>query len=176
MCVPAIIPSKVRYALLALAMGLCACGKPATPPVPRAGAPTPAGEVPVAEAFAEGGNLLVPAKTVIEAIDAGMEILLVDARPPLDFAFSHIPGAINVPYYEPEKHLDRLPRDTWIVTYCECPHAEAEQLADHLLDQGFTKVRVINEGLQGWTDLGGPIEETGSVDPPATTPASTRRH
>ncbi len=99
----------------------------------------------------------MPARTVLQAVQGGVPIVFLDARPPLDFQFSHIPDAINVPYYEPEKHLSSLPDGRWLVTYCECPHAEAQQLADFLLDRGYRSVRVIWEGLQGWQDLGGPV-------------------
>lgn len=137
-----------------------------TPPV----APTqePAAQT-AAEAFVEGGPHYVAAKALAEGLDSGtVPILVVDSRAPEAYAFGHIPGSINVPYYEPEKHLDELPKDKWIVTYCECPHAEADQLAAALEAEGYTMVRVIDEGLQGWTALG---RETVSTTPvPAAAP------
>lgn len=160
------------------ALALAGCASVASPPtaeVPAAGetavaAPTaadvassapadaslPAAQT-AAEAFVPGGPRFVAAKAVAEAQAAGTEILFVDARPTTDYEFGHIPGAVNVPYFEPEKHMDALPRDKWLVAYCECPHAEAEQVADALEKNGFTMVRVIDEGLQGWKDLGGEV-------------------
>ncbi len=144
-------------ALLLLVGALVGCRTSGNrPPLPSSLAPTPEPDMPVAVAFAEEGSLFVPARTVYQAVQGGIPIVFLDARPPLDFNFSRIPNAINVPYYEPEKHLDRIPRDRWLVAYCECPHAEAQQLADFLIEHGFRQVRVIWEGLQGWQDLGGP--------------------
>lgn len=104
--------------------------------------------------FQEGGDVMVPVSQVVAAVDAGADIVFVDARPPLDYESGHVAGAISVPYFEAEKHLDRVPRDRWAVVYCECPHAEAQQVADALLAAGYTKVKVIDEGLGGWRDLG----------------------
>lgn len=49
--------------------------------------------------------------------------VIVDARPPMKYFEGHIPGAINVPFTEMDKYLDKLPQDknTLIVTYCEGP-------------------------------------------------------
>ncbi len=47
--------------------------------------------------------------------------LIVDARPAPKYLEEHIPGAINIPFIEMDKHLDKLPADknALIVTYCE---------------------------------------------------------
>lgn len=47
--------------------------------------------------------------------------LIVDARPAPKYFEGHIPGAINIPFAEMDKHLDKLPQDknALIVTYCE---------------------------------------------------------
>jgi rhodanese-related sulfurtransferase len=106
--------------------------------------------------FAEGK--FASAADIKAADDAGEDIVFVDSRVALDYESGHIPGAAHVPYFEAADHIDSLPKDRWIVTYCECPHAEAEQVADVLLDNGFTMVRVMDEGLQGWREIGGAVE------------------
>lgn len=108
----------------------------------------------------EGGNKFIAVADLVAALDAGMDIVIVDARPQLDYDFGHIPSAVNVPYFDVESHMDQLPKDQWIVTYCECPHAEAEQAADVLLANGFTHVKVIDEGLLGWRELGGDLTDS----------------
>ena len=125
---------------------------------------TEVAEAPAAnpELFAEGK--FASAADIKAADDAGEDIVFVDSRVALDYEAGHIPGAAHVPYFEAADHLDQLPKDKWIVTYCECPHAEAEQVADVLLDNGYTMVRVMDEGLQGWRDIGGAIE--GGTPPP----------
>lgn len=112
--------------------------------------------------FEEGGNIEVPAAMVAEAVDAGSDLVFLDARDPLNFEAGHIPGAVNVPFFEAEKHLDKVPKDKWLITYCACPTAEAKQLADTLLENGYTKVKVLQEGLDGWTGLGRGLDKGAS--------------
>lgn len=112
------------------------------------------------EALSPESDLLAPAAAVMEAYRGGVEMVFVDARTPNDFEYGHIPGAINVPYFDPLPHLADLPRDRIIISYCECPHAEAVQTAEALLDNGFTRVKVIDEGLAGWLEQGGELEVT----------------
>jgi rhodanese-related sulfurtransferase len=137
------------------------------PPSVRSGDDTAAAEVAEAptadpDLFAEGK--FAAAADIKAADDAGEDIVFVDSRVALDYEAGHIPGAVHVPYFEAADHLDELPQDRWIVTYCECPHAEAEQVADVLLDNGYTMVRVMDEGLQGWRDADGAVE--GGTPPP----------
>ena len=110
-----------------------------------------------ARALQPDANLLASARHVMAAYRAGVEIVFVDARPELDYNSGHIPGAVNVPYFDVEAHLTDLPKDKLIVAYCECPHAEAVQVADKLLASGFAHVKVIDEGLAGWRDQGGEL-------------------
>jgi cytochrome c oxidase cbb3-type subunit 3/ubiquinol-cytochrome c reductase cytochrome c subunit len=75
---------------------------------------------------------------------------LLDARAPSDYSTEHIAGAVSVPFYDPEPYVNALPRDAWLVCYCACPHAESGTLAKKLVDKGFTKVTVLDEGLGVW--------------------------
>jgi len=129
-------------------------GPPSDSPITSGTTSEVAAPKTVEEVFVEGADRLAPAATVAQAVDSGIDVLFLDARATLDFEAGHIPGAVNVPYFETEKHLDKLPKDRWIVAYCECPTAEANQVADTLEKNGYTMVRVIEEGLQGWRDLG----------------------
>ena len=73
--------------------------------------------------------------------------------------FTSLATAVNVPYFEVDKHLSKLPKDKWIVTYCACPHAEAEEAARQLTKNGYTKVKVMDEGYFGWVDKKYPVEK-----------------
>lgn len=123
-----------------------------------------AADAPAGDPFQEGTDLMVPAAAIAKAIDGGLEVVFVDARPPLDYESGHIAGAVNVPYFEAEKHLALVPKDKWAIVYCECPRAEAQQTADKLLQNGYTKVKIIDEGLAGWRDLGKEIV-AGTAEP-----------
>ena len=170
----------IRITLIALMAALsvavlAACGGGATASQPQAAA-QPAAKSPTAQApaaaqpaakdavdfaaVAKGNDkLFVSVDDVKKAVDAKQDFILVDARPPSDFAVEHIVGAVNVPYFEVDKHLSKLPKDKWIVTYCACPHAEAEEAARQLTKNGYTKVKVMDEGYFGWVDKKYPIEK-----------------
>jgi cytochrome c oxidase cbb3-type subunit 3/ubiquinol-cytochrome c reductase cytochrome c subunit len=104
------------------------------------------------------GLLAFPQTTHAEVIKAQLDrkarMALLDARAPSDYVNSHIAGAVSVPFYEPEPYFDQLPKDTWLVCYCACPHAESGTLAKKLVDHGFTKVTVLDEGLGLWSSRG----------------------
>lgn len=140
-------------ALLALALAACGGGTTTTASAPQAA------NADFSNAGKGADKLFVPVDEIKKAYDAKQDFVLVDARPPTDFAAGHIKGAVNAPYFEVEKYLNQLPKDKWIVTYCACPHAEAEQAARTLMKNGYTKVKVIDEGYFGWVDKGWPVEK-----------------
>jgi len=87
-------------------------------------------------------------------LDRGASMILIDARPPSDYARMHIAGAISVPFYQTADYAKQLPRDRYILTYCACPHAESGQVRDALRKLGYPRVAVIDEGLLVWRDRG----------------------
>jgi cytochrome c oxidase cbb3-type subunit III len=95
-----------------------------------------------------------PKRTSMEVVkpelERGARMALLDARAPSDYIASHIPGAVSVPFYDVDRYQADLPRNTWLVCYCSCPHAESGMLAAALVSKGFTKVTVLDEGLRGW--------------------------
>jgi len=88
--------------------------------------------------------------TVKGQLDAGARFALLDARAPSDYATEHIAGAVSVPFYDPAPYIQKLPKNAWLVCYCACPHAESGELARRLMEAGFTKVTVLDEGLGVW--------------------------
>lgn len=100
----------------------------------------------------------VPAEAVKAALEKGAKMVLLDARPTSDWLNSHIPGALPVPYYDPDRMNEKLPRDgTWIVTYCGCPHAASGRVMDALRARGFPRTAVIDEGIFEWVRRGYPV-------------------
>ena len=57
---------------------------------------------------------------VKKMMDKGEPILLIDTRNPHDWDESDLklPGALRIHYSELEQHLEELPHDRIIVTYC----------------------------------------------------------
>lgn len=57
---------------------------------------------------------------VKKRMDKGESILFIDTRNPNDWGESDVklPGALRIHFSELKQHLDELPRDRLIVTYC----------------------------------------------------------
>jgi cytochrome c oxidase cbb3-type subunit 3/ubiquinol-cytochrome c reductase cytochrome c subunit len=101
----------------------------------------------------------VAADTVKTALDKKQKFILLDARPPSDYVTDHITGAVSVPFYGVAEYLTQLPKDVWIVTYCACPHAESGKAYDALKANGYTKIKVLNEGYRVWKQRGYPTKK-----------------
>jgi 3-mercaptopyruvate sulfurtransferase SseA len=46
------------------------------------------------------------------------QAFFIDVRDSGSFAAGHIPGATNISISDLDKHLNEIPRDRWIITYC----------------------------------------------------------
>lgn len=90
-----------------------------------------------------------------------------DARPPMEYAISHIPGALNVApkagvpmsvYVSDAAEVGRLVPDKGapIVLYCNGPFCgKSKRLGEELLAAGFTNVRRYQLGAPTWRALVG---------------------
>src|SRR6266705_2880415 len=107
----------------------------------------------------------------LKEILADKSAVVLDARPSLEFAMSHIPGALNVAakpglpmsaYVSDVAEISRLvdgKRDTPLVLYCNGPFCgKSKRLADELLGAGYTDVRRYQLGMPVWRALGGITE------------------
>lgn len=122
------------------------------PPLPLGPVPlNPKGREPKGFAPHPG---MTSANVVHEQLTRGAKLGILDARAPSDYTSEHIAGAVSVPFYDPSPYLTKLPKDTWLVCYCACPHAESGILAQKLKENGFTKVTVLSEGLGFWKSKG----------------------
>jgi cytochrome c oxidase cbb3-type subunit 3 len=136
---------------------------PAPPPPPPAPPPPiPLGPVPLNPRGPDPvGFKMTPETTPMDVIHAqlksGARMALLDARAPSDYMNQHIAGAVSVPFYDPSPYLAQLPKNSWLVCYCACPHAESGSLAAKLLAAGFKKVTVLDEGLGAWAGKKYPV-------------------
>ncbi len=69
----------------------------------------------------------------------------------------HLPGALLIDLDAVASH--DFPRDRSIVFYCACPNeASAKRATQLLLSRGYTNVRPLIGGIDGWIDAGLPVE------------------
>lgn len=106
----------------------------------------------------------VSAASVAAALERRQRMVLLDARPMSDWARSHLPGSLPVPFYDGVASIiPHLPTDgTPIIAYCACPHAASGRVVDALRKEGFTSARILDEGVLHWAGQGYPLE-VGSV-------------
>jgi len=99
----------------------------------------------------------VPAVQLLERVREGL-VTVLDVRPPEEYAAGHLPGAINIPLGELEKHLDKLDPDQEIVAYCRGPHCVlAFDAVARLREKGINAKR-LDGGLPEWRMEGYPVE------------------
>ena len=109
----------------------------------------------------------------LEAIVDNNSAVLLDARPPLEYAVSHIPGALNVApqpgrpahlYVSDVAEIGRLlegAKDRALVLYCNGPFCgKTKRLAAELIEAGYTGVRRYQLGAPGWRTLSGRAMQT----------------
>jgi rhodanese-related sulfurtransferase/DNA-binding HxlR family transcriptional regulator len=78
------------------------------------------------------------------------DVVLVDVRPPEEFAAGHIDGARSIPLPELERRLAELPPDREVVAYCRGPFcAYAHEAVRRLNDAGRTASR-LEDGWPEW--------------------------
>lgn len=74
---------------------------------------------------------------------AADDVVLIDVRPPREFAEGHVPGALSLPPGTLEARIASLPRDRTIVAYCRGPYCTFSAEAVRLLRaHGFDARRV----------------------------------
>jgi rhodanese-related sulfurtransferase len=83
--------------------------------------------------------------------------VLLDVRPPAEYAAAHLPGAISIPLEELERRSNELPADRMIVAYCRGPYCVfADEATEKLRRKGFRVAR-LEEGVHEWRQAGYPL-------------------
>jgi rhodanese-related sulfurtransferase len=101
------------------------------------------------------------------------DTVVLDARPPMEFAISHIPGALNVApqpgrpahlYISDVAEVGRLlggAKDRAIILYCNGPYCgKTKRLGAELVAAGHTNVRRYQLGAPTWRALAGEAMQT----------------
>jgi len=87
----------------------------------------------------------------------GRGVVVLDVRPPDEYAAGHIPGAVSVPLEELEDRLASLPRDIEIVAYCRGPYCLLAPRAVELLRERGFRARRLEDGFPEWRLAGHPV-------------------
>ena len=83
--------------------------------------------------------------------------LLLDAREPAEYAVSHLPGARNLGYDDPDYGtLENVDRDRPVVVYCTIGY-RSERMAEELRSRGFDKVYNLYGSIYAWALAGNPV-------------------
>jgi rhodanese-related sulfurtransferase len=80
-------------------------------------------------------------------------LIIADVRIPWAYVSEHIANATNIRFDDIEAGSDpKLPKDRWIVLYCECPNEEeSDHIAHELHDKfGYDKLQLLKGGLDDW--------------------------
>src|SRR5204863_1123340 len=99
----------------------------------------------------------VPAAELLERARKGLVVVL-DVRPPEEFAAGHLPGAVNIPIDQLESRLGKLPRRKEIVAYCRGPYCLMSFEAVEKLRKRGLKARRLENGFPEWRAAGLPVE------------------
>ena len=114
---------------------------------------------------ADIGESLIVNTDKVRRLLANDQAVLLDARSKGEYQNGYIPQSINLPFESLAEHqhtLNSLPKDKWLVCFCDGPPCDlGELLAFELMAAGYTHVVIYNEGLHGWEKSGGNINVLG---------------
>ena len=97
------------------------------------------------------GYHTITSKEVFQEIEESQEddFYIIDVRTPGEYAYGHIPTAINVPLNTIDTISDYVSsKDAKVIVYCQSGN-RSKQAADQLLEIGYQKVFDLG-GIQDW--------------------------
>jgi Rhodanese-related sulfurtransferase len=83
-----------------------------------------------------------------------LDVRAIDDRTSL----GHIPGSVHRYVGELPAHLEEVPRDRQVVTYCDAGF-KGNMAASLLAREGYTRVANLTGGFAGWKNGGFPVEK-----------------
>jgi DNA-binding transcriptional ArsR family regulator len=103
----------------------------------------------------------VDREELLERLRKG-DVVLVDVRPPEEFAAGHIEGALSIPLDELERRLGELPPDLEVVAYCRGPFCAYAHEAVRRLHAAGREASRLDEGWPEWrlAEAGAPTTQT----------------
>ncbi len=77
------------------------------------------------------------------------DLFLLDVRTPMEFAWFHLPEALNLPDALNKEKMAQLPKERQLVVICMTGH-RSPLVAYALKGQGFNRVYNLTWGMMGW--------------------------
>jgi len=76
-------------------------------------------------------------------------LFILDVREPTEFAFGHIPGAVNIPLGELEDRMDEIDEDKELHIICRTGN-RSDLAAQKLTNKGYKNVKNVIPGMSEW--------------------------
>jgi rhodanese-related sulfurtransferase/TusA-related sulfurtransferase len=92
---------------------------------------------------------VLPLEELQKKVEHNEKILILDVREEAEYAFGHIPGAMNIPLGELEQRIDELNKDEEIYVICRTGN-RSDLAAQQLTAKGFSKVFNVIPGMVEW--------------------------
>jgi rhodanese-related sulfurtransferase/DNA-binding transcriptional ArsR family regulator len=86
------------------------------------------------------------------------DVVILDTRPPSEYAAGHIPGALSVPVDRLQAQLRRLPKQRKYVAYCRGPYCVYADRAVAVLKRSGRRAQRLRDGFPEWKAAGLPVE------------------
>jgi len=94
---------------------------------------------------------------LLERLRAG-DVVVLDVRPPAEYAAGHVRGALSVPIGDLEARLQEIDGGAEVVAYCRGPYCVyADEAVRLLTEQGRPAAR-LEDGFPEWSAAGLPVE------------------
>ena len=94
---------------------------------------------------------------LLERVRTG-KVVVIDTRPPGEYAAGHIAGAISIPVDELQERLRQLPKGKEYVAYCRGPYCAYADRAVELLRANGRRCRRLDQGFPEWRAAALPVE------------------
>ncbi len=95
---------------------------------------------------------------LLDRLQAGEPLVVVDVRPAEEYQAAHIAGAVSIPLDVLKQRLHELPRGREVVAYCRGPFCAFAPEAVRLLREHGYSARHLSDGLPEWAVAGNHIE------------------
>ena len=86
------------------------------------------------------------------------ETLFIDVREQTEYDAGHLPGITLIPMMQVPDRLDEIPTDQQVIVTCHSGNRSG-QVADFLINMGYSNVHTMDGGIAEWEASGYPVEK-----------------